>query len=244
MGSIFGLAWHEDIFIIMAAVVAIIIFIVIINFMSKLVSPGNNPYHTYKNSGNKKEQGYKPLIPNPKNELTGKKSISQTQIAPSNVSNNEQNGILKDNSEPTKSSNYGYESLIKEANKKGNPIQKSLNNDGTERIEIDFDSTKESLTPDSILPKYEYLETANNGRFRKLLPTDEKSFFRTWVENGTRLFEFHGNVEKTLANINAIFDDVCEIEGKQNGASQIINEKPGVLDSNLCVEKKAKIKLM
>ena len=96
----------------------------------------------------------------------------------------------------------------------------------------------------SVSINYEYLDSANDGQFRKLLNTEEKSFFRTWLENGTRLFEFHGNVEKALANINAIFDDVCEIEGKQNGATQIHNVEPGILDSQLKIEKKAKIKLI
>jgi len=40
-----------------------------------------------------------------------------------------------------------------------------------------------------------------------------------------------------------IFDDVCEIEGKQNGATQIYNVEPGILNSQLKVEKKAVIKL-
>ena len=123
------------------------------------------------------------------------------------------------------------------------PIRRTLNGDGTIRTEIDFDSPNDNPAPNYIFPKYEYLETANNGQFRKLLSSDEKSFFRTWDENGTRKFEFHGNVDKALANINAIFDDVCEIEGKQNGATQIDNDEPGILDSKLKVIKLAKIKL-
>lgn len=122
-------------------------------------------------------------------------------------------------------------------------IHHTLNDDGTFTTEVFFDSTNENLAPVPSSPKYEYLETANNGQFRKLLSSDEKSFFRTWEENGTRKFEFHGNVDKALANINAIFDDVCEIEGKQNGATQIDNVEPGILNSQLKVEKKAVIKL-
>ena len=76
-----------------------------------------------------------------------------------------------------------------------------------------------------------------------MLPSDEKSLFRTWVENGVRKFEFHGNVDNALANFNAVFDDVCEIEGKQNGATQITNVEPGILSNQLKVEKKAIIKL-
>ena len=47
-----------------------------------------------------------------------------------------------------------------------------------------------------------------------------------------------------LANINAIFDDVCEIEGKQNGATQIENIDPGELTNQLKVKTPAKIKLI
>lgn len=123
-------------------------------------------------------------------------------------------------------------------------IQQSLNDDGTVKTEIEFDSLSEDSTAIAISQKYEYLETANNGQFRKLLSSDEKCFFRTWEENGIRKFEFHGNVDKALANINAIFDDVCDIEGKQNGSSQIFNVEPGTLNSQLKVEKRAKIKLV
>lgn len=122
-------------------------------------------------------------------------------------------------------------------------VKEIINEDGTVRSEVIYSQTEDKPISVSILPKYEYLETANNGQFRKLLPSDEKSFFRTWEENGTRKFEFHGNVDKALANINAIFDDVCEIEGKQNGATQIDNVDPGILNSQLKVEKKAVIKL-
>ena len=127
---------------------------------------------------------------------------------------------------------------------KNGSIHQTLNDDGTITTEVFFDSMNEKLAPVPSLPKYEYLETANNGQFRKLLPSDEKCFFITWEENGIRKFEFHGNVDKALANINAIFDDVCEIEGKQNGATKIENEEPGILDSKLKVTTPAKIKLL
>lgn len=124
-------------------------------------------------------------------------------------------------------------------------ISETLNEDGNETTSIYFDLTSDIPTAETapITRKYEYLEPANNGQFRKLLPSDEKSFFRTWVEDGVRMFEFHGNVERALANINAIFDDVCEIEGKQNGATQIYNITPGTLTSKLEVDKPAKIRL-
>ena len=91
--------------------------------------------------------------------------------------------------------------------------------------------------------KYKYMQAAVDGRFLKLLSSEEKCFFRTWEEHGERKYEFYGNVNKALANINAIFDDVCEIEGKQNGATNIENFAPGVLDENLKIIKKAIIKL-
>ena len=111
-------------------------------------------------------------------------------------------------------------------------VEETTNADGTTKTEVIFANRE-----------YKYLEEANGGQFRKLLSIEEKSFFRTWEENGIRKFEFSGNVENALANINAIFDDVCEIEGKQNGATQIENVEPGILNSQLVVEKKAKIKL-
>ena len=90
---------------------------------------------------------------------------------------------------------------------------------------------------------YHYLQEANRGRFMKLLPSSDKSFFRTWEDDGGRKFEFCGNVEKALANINAIFDDVCDIEGKRSGATVIENISAGTLDPELRIITKAKIRL-
>ena len=139
-----------------------------------------------------------------------------------------------------------YTEYTKREREKGIYVSESSYSDGTSQNEIHFDLSNENQTPVStpIPRKYEYLESASNGQFRKLLSSDEKSFFRTWEENGVRKFEFHKNVDRALANINAIFDDVCEIEGKQNGATQIINVEPGILSSQLKVEKMAKIKLI
>lgn len=138
----------------------------------------------------------------------------------------------------------GYEEIVNKAKKKRDIVQETTNDDGTIKSEINFDLSNDESTPVPFSPKYEYLEAANGGQFRKLLPSDDKCFFRTWEENGVRKFEFHGNVDKALANINAIFDDVCEIEGKQNGATQIINLDPGVLTDQLKVDTPAKIKLI
>lgn len=139
-------------------------------------------------------------------------------------------------------------------NQNDNGGQEDGNNNGDFPKKEDLTGKEQSTSPSNVAddetkhvlltPMYKYLETATNGQFRKLLPSDGKCFFRTWEENGVRKFEFHKNVDRALANINAIFDDVCEIEGKQNGATQIINVEPGILSSQLKVEKMAKIKLI
>lgn len=90
---------------------------------------------------------------------------------------------------------------------------------------------------------YQYLQEANNGKFMRLLSNPEKCYFRTWEEGGARKYEFCGNVAKALANINAIFDDVCEIEGKRSGATEVENVSAGTLDSELRITSKAKIRL-
>ena len=90
---------------------------------------------------------------------------------------------------------------------------------------------------------YQYLQEANRGKFMKLLLSPEKCYYRTWEEGGVRKYEFCGNVTKALANINAIFDDVCEIEGKRNGATDIENVSAGTLDSELRITSKAKFRL-
>lgn len=91
--------------------------------------------------------------------------------------------------------------------------------------------------------QYQYLQEANDGKFMRLLSSPEKCYFRTWEEGGVRKYEFCGNVAKALANINAIFDDVCEIEGKRSGATDIENVTAGTLDSGLRITSKAKIRL-
>jgi len=155
--------------------------------------------------------------------------------------NNFKNEAVNDT--PSTTTNEDFRKFAEKEREKGIVVHEYRNDDGTTKSILEFDLQNEESKPSVPPCHYDYLEAANNGQFRKLLPTDEKSFFSTWEENGIRKFEFHGNVEKALANINAVFDDVCEIEGKQNGATQIINVEPGTLDSKLRVEKKAKIKL-
>ena len=151
--------------------------------------------------------------------------------------------VNTDNKPQQDNSDNPYADYTEKERSRGIYVKEKTNDDGTIKSEIEFDLTDEKSGFVDLPTKYEYLEAANAGQFRKLLPSDEKCFFRTWEENGKRKFEFHGNIEKALANINAIFDDVCEIEGKQNGASNITNVEPGILDSKLKVEKLAKIKL-
>ena len=182
----------------------------------------------------------------------GKSVIDHRTYSP--VHDNRDDNHDDDTNRSGRSSTGGYIDLLEDEEAKRKARQKENENeahDASNDKEENSDHVEETANADGTtrtdvyfaIREYKYLETANNGQFRKLLSADEKSFFRTWEENGTRKFEFHGNVDKALANINAIFDDVCEIEGKQNGATQIDNVEPGILNSQLKVEKKAVIKL-
>ena len=146
--------------------------------------------------------------------------------------------------ERTSISNFSHEDWAKQQREMRNTNKGTSNESQTYKEKKDVDSQGEVPVGDTDSLRYEYLESANSGQFRRLLSSDEKCFFRTWEDNGIRKFEFHGNVDRALANINAIFDETCEIEGKQNGATNIINVEPGILDSKLKVETKAKIKLI
>lgn len=90
---------------------------------------------------------------------------------------------------------------------------------------------------------YNYLELSNKGKFLKLKVTNDKCYFRTWIDGNVRKYEFCGNTAKALANLNATFDDSCVIEGKQNGATEIINVEPGILSDDLTIKTKAIIRL-
>lgn len=104
-------------------------------------------------------------------------------------------------------------------------------------------SQKQKQQVDTRQVLYQYLQEAIDGKFIRLLSSSEKCYFRTWEEGGVRKYEFCGNVAKAIANINAIFDDVCEIEGKRSGATDIENVCAGTLDSELRITSKAKIRL-
>ena len=104
-------------------------------------------------------------------------------------------------------------------------------------------SQKQKQQVDTRQVLYQYLQEAIDGKFIRLLSSSEKCYFRTWEEEGVRKYEFCGNVAKAIANINAIFDDVCEIEGKRSGATDIENVCAGTLDSELRIISKAKIRL-
>lgn len=109
-------------------------------------------------------------------------------------------------------------------------------------IEFDLSQEQKQQTITNQV-QYQYLQEANDGKFMRLLSSPEKCYFRTWEEGGVRKYEFYGNVAKALANINAIFDDVCDIEGKRSGATDIKNVSAGTLDSELKITNKAKIRL-
>lgn len=216
----------EDVLSFCLGIVAILIFLLFIYFVTR----GGEKSSSYIGFHSKD-----PMSPNKNNKLYNQTNYSN-HLDKEEVDNS--NKELGHTTAPNET-----DTLIKLLNEKRNQIQQTKNDDETIRTEINFDIFGDDLKEESLVPKYEYLQTANNGSFRKLLPSDEKCFFRTWEENEIRKFEFYGNVEKALANLNAIFDDVCEIEGKQNGATNISNIEPGILDSQLKIEKKAKIKL-
>lgn len=226
----------EDILFILSTIGAVMALFLLMHFLSRQESSSYIGIDG-KNRRNKRNTR------NTSNE-TNKTPSNNNPIEYSHQSVDKRTEKHSDKTEHISLSNDDHHIFAQDKLQKQNQEHQKQNADGTVRTEILFDSNSENFSAAPLVPRYEYLDTANNGQFRKRLPSDEKSFFRTWLENGTRLFEFHGNVEKALANINAIFDDVCEIEGKQNGATQIHNVEPGILDSQLKIEKKAKIKLI
>ena len=226
----------KEIPFILLAIIAILIFLLFIYIISSRNQKHSSIIGIKRTSGNGIKSNVSPEQPRKERN----NNFNQQSTSPNQLDNN-QKCIL--NHEPDPQPNEGYSGLIIKTDKKQSQIQQTLNADGTIRTEINFDSTNDEPAVEPVCPKYAYLQTANKGQFRKMLPSDEKAFFRTWIEDGVRMFEFHGNVEKALANMNAIFDDVCEIEGKQNGATQIINIKPGTLDNKLKVETRAIIKV-
>lgn len=250
---------YGDIFFIIAIIEAIIIIALVIYFIYKIkdiedeskrlrfISDVKKANHNDENSW---RDEYNKVV----KELNQLKKRNRTNPVNNNahlslVDNN--NESARNETEDTNQLNDGFADYARKETEKGIYVKETPNEDGTVKSEIDFDLTNNEPASDLynepapvlFTPKYDYLEAANGGQFRKLFPSDEKSFFRTWEENGVRKFEFHGNIENALANFNAVFDDVCEIEGKQNGATHIINVKPGILSSQLKVEKKAQIKL-
>lgn len=235
------LAKHETFLTVSLAALAIIVFLIILFFISKIRYPENKKTSSY--IGTRNYNGHAYYEPN-KNQRTsgrGKDIVSNNQIPKSNQALYKSNS--KNEHDLTQSSDNGWGEYAKNESEKLKREQALKNDNETVDEIFENDLSNESPAPVPVSIKYEYLEAANSGQFRKLLPSDEKCFFKTWVENGIRMFEFHGNVEKALANINAIFDDVCEIEGKKNGATQIENLDPGILTSQLKVDKPAKIKL-
>ncbi len=92
--------------------------------------------------------------------------------------------------------------------------------------------------------EYAFLRCATDGRFAvPAAEADGKTFFRVWDEDGQKRFEFHGNERKALANPNAVFDGVCELHGRREGATAIENVTPGVLTSDYAVQTPAVLRL-
>lgn len=133
------------------------------------------------------------------------------------------------------------------------PLPNDQTDRGTDKNEdYNFDQLENDPAPlnsskndsETKVPReYRYLEPAIDGRFFKSKVSEEKASFRTWLEGDVWKFEFCGNFVNALANINAAFDDSCIIEGKQNGATEIINIEPGILSDDLTIKTKAKIRL-
>ena len=225
-----------DIIGLIIVVVIIIVLFVIMYLISVICYPEDGKHSSYIGKGNQSNRT------NDKGHNKGR--TTNCQIGNSNQYNN---GTANNKTTPVRSnqsSDDGWNNYAESERLKRENAREADNGNLNNVIEFDLENNDQEKFPVPISTKYEYLGAANGGQFLKLLLSDEKSFFMTWIENGVRKFEFHGNTEKALANINAIFDDVCEIEGKQNGATQIINVEPGVLNSHLKVEQRAKIKLV
>jgi hypothetical protein len=91
---------------------------------------------------------------------------------------------------------------------------------------------------------YTYLVSSGKERFSQSFRGPERCFFRMWEEGNVLKYEFSGNVDKALANLNAVFDDTCHLQGSQMNARNIVNVTPGELDNQLNIIKKAVIKLV
>lgn len=242
---------NDPYFVIVGIILVIIVALCILYLFIGYIYPGIDNRSSYISKGrqsglgsnnnwrryNSQQFGTNPMRDKGKNVPTYQNDQSNSSLNHNDIQDNS----WKRSDSPLK--NHNDNGRHEDGNNYDNSPQKE---DITGKEQSTSPSNEAPEEPKHVLltPKYEYLETANNGQFRKLLPSDGKCFFRTWEENGIRKFEFHKNVDKALANFNAIFDDVCEIEGKQNGATQIINVEPGILSSQLKVEKMAKIKLI
>lgn len=93
--------------------------------------------------------------------------------------------------------------------------------------------------------KYYYLKDAYKGKFPKKFTEPTGCYFRCWEKDGKLLYEFCGDQEKAIKNVNAYFDDVCILKGvNPYQANAIVNVEPGILDENLNVIERAVINLV
>lgn len=105
-------------------------------------------------------------------------------------------------------------------------------------ITFDLNNKSESVT-------YYYLKDAFKGKFSKKFTEPYGCYFRCWEKDGKLLFEFCGDQEKAIKNVNAYFDDVCLLKGvNPYQANAIVNLEPGILDENLSVIEKAVVNLI
>ena len=113
-----------------------------------------------------------------------------------------------------------------------------INDEPVDMINSIIKSSHESVR------EYEYLQEPYDGIFSRTYSKSKGCFFRCWKENGLIYFEFFGDEEVALGNLNAIFDGVCELQGSRVDAIKIENVKPGLLSEDLRVQQKAVIQLI
>lgn len=105
-------------------------------------------------------------------------------------------------------------------------------------IHFDIKNESERVT-------YIYLKDAYKGKFSKKFAEPTGCYFRCWKKDGKLLYEFCGDQEKAIKNVNAYFDDVCILKGvNPYQANAIVNVEPGILDENLNVIEKAVVNLV
>jgi len=120
-----------------------------------------------------------------------------------------------------------------------------------DRLEAELNLKEEienDLTKENNLETIGYLKTIQDGVFHTLSKTPENCFFRMFNQNGnTAEFEFSGDVQSTIANIDST-KEVCMSSGSSIGAKDIQNIEKGTVekqtDGTWKIIKKPKIKFI